>query len=111
MEQTPAWTSARCRLRKAIAVCSLSWTLTVLIYFICKFIYFWLDHAAYGVFVPLSGIKPVAPAVEKQTLNYGALGGSLEGTIFAAWFVCRPVPCCRPGPADALPRRVLHLGL
>lgn len=87
-----------------------------LIYFICKFIYFWLDHAAYGVFVPRSGIKPVAPGVEKQTLNSGTPGGSLEGTHLCsvvcvlacpplqAWTSRRP-PTARPplGAVTSLP--------
>ena len=37
----------------------------VLFYF-----FFWPYHAACGILVPRSGIKPVLPAVEVQSLNH-----------------------------------------
>ena len=32
--------------------------------------FLWLYHVAYRILVPQPGIKPVPPAVERQSLNY-----------------------------------------
>lgn len=38
--------------------------------FFFSFLIFWLHRAAYGILAPRSGIEPVPPALEAQSLNH-----------------------------------------